>query len=94
MRIIELEALENGAHNNLFFDGHMDIPEGWVEIPSGMTIPESYPFVDIVLNKQGKVIELTPKEVPESTYVPVPTEEEKLRADVDYLSVMTGVELS
>lgn len=94
MRIIELEALENGAHNNLSFDGYMDIPDGWVEVPSGVDIPESYPFVDIVLNKQGKVVKLTPKDVPESTYIAPPTEAEQLRADIDYLSAMTGVDLS
>lgn len=46
MKIIEIEALSNGAHRNQ--DGAFEtIPSGWAIIPDNMTIPETFPFVDI-----------------------------------------------
>lgn len=46
MKIIEIEALSNGAHRNQ--DGGFDvIPSGWAVIPDGMELPATFPFVDI-----------------------------------------------
>ena len=45
MKIIEIEALENGAHRNQ--DGVTTCPDGWAIIPEDMEIPETFPFVDI-----------------------------------------------
>lgn len=46
MKIIEINALSNGAHRNQvgFFT---TIPQGWAVIPDGMTLPETFPFVDL-----------------------------------------------
>lgn len=46
MKIIEIEALSNGAHRNQ--DGGFDvIPSGWAVIPDDMEIPDTFPFVNI-----------------------------------------------
>lgn len=50
MRLIEIEALSNGAHRNQ--DGCNTVPEGWAMIPDGMEIPNSFPFVNIEVNGQ------------------------------------------
>lgn len=46
MRIIEIEALDNGAHRNQT-GNFKTIPEGYALIPDGMTIPSTFPFVNI-----------------------------------------------
>lgn len=46
MKIIEIEALANGAHRNQ--DGAFEtVPSGWAAIPDDMPIPDTFPFVDI-----------------------------------------------
>ena len=45
MQMIEIAALENGAHNNQTFPGAL--PEGWAVIPDDMPIPATYPFVKV-----------------------------------------------
>lgn len=55
MRYIEILPLENGSHENMIFDGNeFDVPdtETWAVIPDDMSLPESYPFVDLVTNLQ------------------------------------------
>lgn len=48
MKIIEISALENGAHRNQ--EGTFEsIPAGWVAIPEDMPIPESFPFVNLII---------------------------------------------
>lgn len=50
MRIIEIKALSNGAHRNQ--DGGLDvIPSGWAVIPDDMELPDTFPFVDIEVEK-------------------------------------------
>lgn len=45
MRIVEIEALENGSHRNQ--TGHFDvIPEDWAVIPDDMETP-NFPFGEI-----------------------------------------------
>ena len=47
MHMIEIAALDNGAHRNQ--NGYIGdvLPEGWALIPPEMEIPETYPFVNI-----------------------------------------------
>ena len=47
--IIEITALENGAHRNQSGD-FLKIPAGWAEIPADMDLTETFPFVDITVN--------------------------------------------
>ena len=95
MRIIEIIALPNGAHRNQTWYEEI-IPEGWAFIPTG-NIPTSFPFVDIetaVIDGVSTVIAMTEREVPVAEEPePEPSAEEQLRADIDYLAIMTGVEL-
>ena len=96
MKIIEIAALENGAHRNqeLLGAGFPELPEGWAVIPEEMEIPETYPFVHIEV-EGGVVMAMTAGEVPEHSPEPEsePTEGERLRADLDYLAALQGVTL-
>lgn len=93
MIIIEIQALDNGAHRNQTTTS-TTIPTGWAEIPADMAIPETFPFVDVVTSG-GKIVSLRAREVPapEPEPEPEPTETEQLRADVDFLAAMAGVTL-
>lgn len=93
MRIVEIQALDNGAHRNQTTTS-TTIPDGWAVIPEGVEIPETYPFVDLVV-QGNQVVSMTAGVVPqpEPEPEPEPTEMEKLRADVDFLAAMAGVTL-
>ena len=93
MRIVEIQALDNGAHRNQTTTS-TTIPTGWAEIPADMAIPETFPFVDLVA-EGNKVVSMTAGAVPEPEPEPQPepTETEQLRADVDFLAAMAGVTL-
>lgn len=93
MRIVEIQALDNGAHRNQTTTS-TTIPTGWAEIPADVATPETFPFVDIQVGG-GKVVSMTAGVVPdpEPQPEPEPTETEQLRADVDFLAAMAGVTL-
>lgn len=93
MRIVEIQALDNGAHRNQTTTS-TTIPTGWAEIPADVAIPETFPFVDIQVEGQ-RVVSMTAGVVPdpEPQPEPEPTETEQLRADVDFLAAMAGVTL-
>lgn len=93
MKIIEIQALPNGAHRNQTTTS-TTIPTGWAEIPADVAIPETFPFVDLVV-EGSKVVSMTAGVVPEPEPEPEPepTETEQLRADVDFLAAMAGVTL-
>lgn len=93
MRIIEIQALSNGAHRNQ--TGHFSvIPAGWAVIPGDVPIPATFPFVTLTVEGQT-VTGMTAGEVPEPEPEPEPepTETEQLRADIDFVAAMTGVRL-
>ena len=48
MRIIEIQTLPNGAHRNQT-GNFLSIPTGWAVIPEDVPIPETFPFVDLVV---------------------------------------------
>ena len=91
--IIEVMPLLNGGHRNQAGDFDA-VPEGWAEIPIGLTVPDTFPFVNITA-KDGVVTSITAGTIPapEPEPTPAPTETGKLRADVDYIAVMTNVDL-
>ena len=93
MKIIEINPLPNGAHRNQTTTSNT-IPTGWAEIPADVSIPETFPFVDIQVEGQ-RVVSMTAGVVPdpEPQTDPEPTETEQLRADVDFLAAMAGVTL-
>ncbi len=93
MRIIEIQALPNGAHRNQTGNFSV-IPTGWAVIPEDVPIPATFPFVTLTVEGQT-VIAMDPGEVPEPEPEPEPepTETEQLRADIDFVAAMTGVSL-
>lgn len=61
MKIIEINALTNGAHRNQ--SGANVLPEGWAIIPDDIIIPKSFPFVDIEVD--GNIVtSMTARELP------------------------------
>ena len=44
MTIIEIAALENGAHRNQT-GTFAAVPDGWAVIPESVGIPDTFPFV-------------------------------------------------
>lgn len=69
--------------------------DGWIEVPANLEaqVWATVGYCDLQI-ENGKLVGITPTERPEPESVtPTPTELEQLRADVDYLSIMTGVEL-
>lgn len=47
MYIVNLTALENGAHQANNSDWITIVPEGWAMIPDDFTVPSTFPFVGI-----------------------------------------------
>lgn len=84
MDIIEIVALDNGAHRNQ--SGTLSVvPDGWAVIPDDMVIPETFPFVDIVV-EDGAVVEMTAGVMPDPAPVPDPAP-----TDTDVLNALLGV---
>lgn len=90
MQIIEIKALENGAHNNQTSSAITAPPSGWAEVPAGMAVPETFPFVDIEV--EGNVVtKMTAGAVPEPEPEPTPepTQLDRLEAQIAYTAMMT-----
>ena len=94
-RIVEIEPLANGGHRNQ--TGILKkIPKGYAVIPDNIETP-NFPFGTVTAEEIDGVMTVTKWEAgeiptPQDTESPV-SEWEKLRADVDYIAVMTGVVL-
>lgn len=56
MRIIEIKALENGAHRNQ--NGGNVLPDGWAVIPNGMPL-ENFPFGEVTAEEVDGVMTVT-----------------------------------
>ena len=97
--VVAKEADENGWRSIQTNSAWVENPygEGFAVVPDDMVsaIMETMGFCDIVLNEDGtEVVEFTATEIPdfpEPEYEP--TAVEQLRADIEYLAIMTGVEL-
>lgn len=89
MKLIEIAALENGAHRDQTTFFEMEVPDGWAVIPNDMLIPDTYPFVDITV-EDGIVKEMTAGVIPEPSPEPDPApttrelaeENKKLKAQI------------
>ena len=96
MKLVEIKKNENGGHDNVTSDYITEIPEGWALIPEDVETP-NFPFGEVVAREVDgvmTVVKWTPGVIPE---VEDPeetiTEVERLRADVDFIAIMTGVTL-
>ena len=89
MNIIEIVAIENGAHRNQN-GSFKTIPDGWAVVPENISIPGTFPFVDITV-KDGIVTSMTAGIVPEPEPMPEPepSEMDILEAQVMYTAMMT-----
>ena len=87
MKMIEIAALENGAHNNQTINGTIHVPDGWALIPDGMETP-NFPFGSITVDNQKPpvVTSWTPLPIPE----PEPAPEPEPTAD-EVLNALLGV---
>ena len=96
MTLIEIKALNNGAHNNQAIDGvtpeTFPIPDGWAIIPDGM-VCENFPFGDITVDDSVPpvVTSWTPGVLPEPKPEPEPepTIDERVAALED--AIATGL---
>lgn len=83
MRIIEIQPLDNGAHNNQTTNGTIPVPDGWAILPDGMATP-NFPFGDITVDNQTPpvVTSWTPLPIPEPEPEPdpAPTTEDRVAA--------------
>lgn len=94
MRIVEIATRKNGGHRNQSGD-FATVPKGWAVIPDDMETP-NFPFGDIQTEDKNGVMTVTKwtaREIPISNEETPVSEMEQLRADVDFIAVMTGVEL-
>ena len=99
MHIIEIKANANGSHRNQQYNGA--IPPDWngvAFIREDVKTLKNFPFGTPTIEEINGVMTVTaweagempePEPMPESE----PTEVEQLRADVDYIAIMTGVDL-
>ena len=75
MRIIEIQALENGAHRNQ--SGEISsVPAGWAIIPDDL-LTENFPFGDVTVEEINGIMTVTdwqPKEIP-AAESPVPAQQ-------------------
>lgn len=55
MNVIEITAFKDGAHHNVQDINY--IPEGYAQIPDDMSIPETFPFVNIEVGDETRYIE-------------------------------------
>lgn len=59
MKLIEILALDNGAHRNFTADMEVPVPESWAVIPEEMEVPETFPFVNIEAKEIDGVMTVT-----------------------------------
>lgn len=91
MKIIEIAALENGAHDNDEREYYKAVPDGWAVIPDTMTIPGTYPFVNITV-KDGVVTSMTAnQEAYDAAMAEQEPEAEKEPTTEEILDAMLGV---
>ena len=77
MRIVEILALENGAHRNQTVFGEITPPDGWVVIPDDM-VCENFPFGEVAAEEIDGVTTATswtPGAMPEPEPAPEPEPE-------------------
>lgn len=94
MLIIEIQPLENGAHRNQTCNLNT-IPDGWAEVPSSITVPDTFPFVDIEV-EDGVVTSMNAGTVPEPEPEPEPepTQLDRVEAQATYTAMMTDTLLT
>lgn len=93
MKLIEIAALENGAHRNQTSDTDFtSIPDGWAVVPDDMEC-ENFPFGEVTAEEIDDIMTVTnwvAGVIPESEPIePEPTQLDILEAQVTYTAMMT-----
>lgn len=92
MQIIEIKALDNGAHRNQT-GNFKTVPEGYAIIPDDMVIPSTFPFVDIEVEEETRYKEVkTLQDVTKTRDVPSYDEQGEPVTDADGNVVTTTEE--
>lgn len=91
MLMLEIVALENGAHDNQTYHGFL--PDGWAVVPDDMEC-ENFPFGEVVAEDIDGVMTVTnwkPSEMPkaEENENAEPTQLDRIEAQVTYTAMMT-----
>ncbi len=92
MKLVEIKAFSNGMHRSTITKTEI-IPEGCAVIPDDMETP-NFPFGELEVEEIDGVMTVT-----KWTPLPSPNKEtvispfEQLRADIDFIAIMTGVDL-
>ena len=91
MKIIEINALDNGAHRNQSYHGV--VPSGWAVVPDDM-VCENFPFGEVEVAEIDGVMTVT-KWTPGTMPEPEPVEDSPsqldiIEAQVAYTAMMTG----
>ena len=87
MQMMEIAALENGAHNNQTYHGIL--PNGWALIREDVSTLESFPFGEVIAEKVDGLMTMT-KWIPGTMPEPAP-EPEKEPTTEEILDAMLGV---
>lgn len=87
MLIIEIAALDNGAHRNQT-GTFRTIPDGWAIVPAEIEVPDTFPFVNIEV-EDGVVTSMTAGVVPEPEPMPEPEP-----TDTEVLNTLLGVTIN
>lgn len=72
MRIVQIDALDNGAHRNQTIDSLTAIPEGWAVVPDDL-VTDNFPFGDLTAEEIDGVMMVTswtPGVIPEPDPIP------------------------
>lgn len=96
MTIVELKSNEFGGHANQSFLGETENfipPEGWAIIPEDLEC-KNFPFGEIITKENEDGIKVVsywiPIDLPKIKEEYIPSEQELLRADIDYILMMMG----
>ncbi len=90
MRLIEIKALENGAHCNNNTSAIFSVPDGWAVIPDDMECA-NFPIGEITVDESTPpvVTSWTPGVMPEPVEAE-PSQLDIIEAQVVYTAMMTG----
>ena len=96
MRIIKIEAEKSGIHQYQTMSAVIPVPDGWALVPDDMEL-KNCPWGELKAEKVDGVMTVTEwvaGEIPPKESKPKPVSAlTQLRADIDFISIMTGVEL-
>ena len=92
MYMIEIAALDNGAHRNQSYPGA--VPDGWALVREDVSTLENFPFGEVIAEEIDGVMTMTqwiPGELPEPEPEPepAPTQLDMIEAQVTYTAMMT-----